>query len=66
MHQMANYHRFVLWKKPQEKRAIGREIAIFPIMWKMAVFRKMAKGRQRESLPNGLFFEATLKGEKNT
>ena len=43
MHPTVNYYRFVLYKKPQEKRAIGREIAIFRIVWKMAVFRKMTK-----------------------
>ena len=43
-----NYCRFVLCKKPQEKRAIRREIAISLKMSKMAIFRKTAKRGPRE------------------
>ena len=37
-----NYCRFVLWKKPHEKRAIRREIAISVKVSKMAIFCKTA------------------------
>ena len=39
-----NYCRVVLCKKPHEKRAIRREIAISVKVSKMAIFRKTAKG----------------------
>ena len=52
-------------EKTARKKSYRGEIAIFPIMWKMAGFRKMAKGGQRESLPNSSFLEETSKGEKN-
>ena len=38
-----NYCRFVLCKKPHEKQAIRREIAISVKVSKMAIFRKTAK-----------------------
>ena len=43
-----NYCRFLLCKKPQEKRAITREKAIPLKMSKMAIFRKRAKRGARE------------------
>ena len=43
-----NYCRFVLCKKPQEKRAIRGEKAISLKMSKMAIFRKTAKRGPRE------------------
>ena len=42
------YCRFVLCKKPHEKRAIRREIANSVKELKMAIFRKTAKGGPRE------------------
>ena len=44
-----NYCRFVLCKKPHEKRAIRREIANSVKGLKMAIFRKTAKGGPREN-----------------
>ena len=43
-----NYCRVVLCKKPHEKRAIRREIAISVKVSKMAIFRKTAKRGPRE------------------
>ena len=43
-----NYCRFVLCKKPHEKRAIRREIANSVKGLKMAIFRKTAKRGPRE------------------
>ena len=43
-----NFCRVVLCKKPYEKRAIRREIAISVKVSKMAIFRKTAKGGPRE------------------
>ena len=43
-----NYCRFVLCKKPHEKRAIRREIANSVKVLKMAIFSKTAKGGPRE------------------
>ena len=43
-----NYCRVVLCKKPHEKRAIGREIAISVKVSKMAIFRKTAKRGPRK------------------
>ena len=61
-----NYCRVVLCKKPHEKRAIRREIAISVKVSKMAIFRKTAKGGPRENFSkNGRFFRQTLQGQKN-
>ena len=43
-----NYCRFVLCKKPYEKRHIKREIALPVKVSKMAIFRKTAKRGPRE------------------
>ena len=43
-----NYCRFVLCKKPHEKRAIRKETAIHVKLSKMAIFRKTAKKGPRE------------------
>ena len=43
-----NYCRFVLCKKPHEKRAIRREIANSVKGLKIAIFSKTAKGGPRE------------------
>ena len=43
-----NYPRFVLCKKPHEKRPIRGEITFFAKVSKMAIFRKVAKGGPRE------------------
>ena len=43
-----NYCRFVLCKKPHEKRPIRRAIANSVKALKMAIFRKTAKGGPRE------------------
>ena len=43
-----NYCRFVLCKKPHEKRAIRREIANSVKGLKMAIFRNTAKGGPRK------------------
>ena len=59
-----NYCRVVLCKKPHEKRAIRREIAISVKVSKMAIFRKTAKGGPREIFKNGRFFRQTLQGQK--
>ena len=57
VHRTASYDRFVLCKKTQEKRPIGREIPISPITSvEKAVFRKMGKRGPRENLPNGSIF----------
>ena len=60
-----NYCRVVLCKKPHEKRAIRREIAISVKVSKMAIFRKTAKRGPREIFKNGRFFRQTLQGQKN-
>ena len=60
-----NYCRVVLCKKPHEKRAIRREIAISVKVSKMAIFRKTAKGDQGKFFKNGRFFRQTLQGQKN-
>ena len=51
-----NYCRFVLCKKPHEKRAIRKEIAISLKMWKMAIFRKTAKRGPREIFQKWMTF----------
>ena len=43
-----NYWRFVLCKKPHEKRAIRREIGISLKMSKIVIFRETAKRGPRE------------------
>ena len=43
-----NYCRFLLCKKPHEKRPIRRAIANSVKALKMAIFRKTAKGGPRE------------------
>ena len=59
----------MLCKKPHEKRAIRREIAISVKVSKMAIFRKTAKeiqtGDQGKFFKNGRFFRQTLQGQKN-
>ena len=60
-----NYCRFVLCKKPHEKRAIRREIANSLKGLKMASFRKTARGDQGKFVKNGRFFRQTLEGQKN-
>ena len=59
-----NYCRVVLCKKPHEKRAIRKEIAISVKVSKMAIFRKTAKGGGK-FFKNGRFFRQTLQGQKN-
>ena len=59
-----NNCRFVLCKKPHEKRAIRREIANSVKGLKMAIFRKTAKRGQGKFFKNGRFFKQTLKGQK--
>ena len=65
MDEKLNYCRVVLCKKPHEKRAIRREIAISVKVSKMAIFRKTAKGDQGKFFKNGRFFRQTLQGQKN-
>ena len=60
-----NYCRFVLCKKPHEKRAIRREIANSVKGLKMASFRKTAKRGPGKFVKNGRFFRQTLEGQKN-
>ena len=60
-----NYCRFVLCKKPHEKRAIGREKAISVKMSKMAIFLKTANRGPREIFQKCRFFRQTLEGQKN-
>ena len=48
MDSKLNYPRFVLCKKPHEKRPIRGEIIFFVKVSKMAIFRKVAKGGPRE------------------
>ena len=60
-----NYCRFVLCKKPHEKRAIRREIASSVKKLKMAIFRKTAKRDQLKFFQKGRFFRQTLAGQKN-
>ena len=60
-----NYCRVVLCKKPHEKRAIRREIAISVKVSKMAIFRKQQRGDQGKFFRNGRFFRQTLQGQKN-
>ena len=45
---IASYHKFVLCKKPHEKKNIKREIAIYPRVSKIALFAKKPRGDQRE------------------
>ena len=59
-----NYCRVVLCKKPHEKRAIRREIAISVKVSKMAIFRKTAKGGPREIFQNGRFLGKLCKAKK--
>ena len=59
-----NYCRFVLCKKPHEKRAIRREIANSVKGLKMASFRKQQRGDQGKFVKNGRFFRQTLEGQK--
>ena len=60
-----NYCRVVLCKKPHEKRAIRREIAISVKVSKMAIFRKTAKRGPREIFQKWPIFRQTLQGQKN-
>ena len=60
-----NYCRFVLCKKPHEKRAIRREIANSVKVLKMAIFSKTAKGGPREIFQKWPIFRQTLEGQKN-
>ena len=60
-----NYCRFVLCKKPHEKRAIRREIANSVKGLKMAIFRKTAKRGPREIFQKFLIFEANFGRPKN-
>ena len=55
-----NYCRFVLWKKPHEKRAIRREIANSVKVLKMAIFSKTAKGGLREISQKWPIFQANF------
>ena len=55
-----NYCRFVLCKKPHEKRAIRRETANSVKGLKMAIFRKTAKRGPREIFQKFLIFEANF------
>ena len=59
-----NYCRVVLCKKPHEKRAIRREIAISVKVSKMAIFRKTERGDQGKFFKNVRFFRQTLQGQK--
>ena len=60
-----NYCRVVLCKKPQEKRAIRREIAISVKCQKCRFFAKQQRRDQRNFLKNSRFFRQTLQGKKN-
>ena len=53
-----NYCRFVLCKKPHEKRAIRKEIAMSVKVSKIAIFRKTAKRGPRESFQTWQIFQA--------
>ena len=60
-----NYCRFVLCKKPHEKRAIRREIANSVKVLKMAILAKQHRGDQWKFVKNGRFFRQNLEGQKN-
>ena len=60
------YCRFVLCKKPHEKRAIRREIANSVKGLKIVFFfAKQQRGDQGKFFKNGRFFRQTLEGQKN-
>ena len=62
MNQTAIYHRSVLCKKPIERRPIRGAIAIFPIVSKMAFFRKITKEGPRKNLIKWPSFWETSEG----
>ena len=52
-------------QKPDEKRAIRREIAISVKVSKMAIFSQNSKGGPREIFQKWPIFRQTLQGQKN-
>ena len=60
-----NYCRFVLCKKPHEKRAIRRKIANSVKVLKMAIFSKTAKGGPKEIFEKWPIFKAKFAGQKS-
>ena len=65
MDRKLKYCRFVLWKKPHEKRAIRREIGNSVKGLKTAFFAKQQRGDQGKFVKNGRLFRQILKGQKN-
>ena len=59
-----NYCRFVLCKKPHEKRAIRKEIAISVKVSKMKIFRKTAKRGPRKFFQKKPIFLANFGRQK--
>ena len=59
-----NYCRIVPCKKPHEKRANRREIAISVKVSKMVIFRKTAKRGPRKIIQNWAIFQANFGRQK--
>ena len=65
MDRKLKYCRFVLCKKPHEKKAIRREIGNSVKGLKTAFFAKQQRGDQGKFVNNGRLFTQILKGQKN-
>ena len=66
MDRKLNYQKFVLCKKPCEKRPIRGEITCFPKVLKLAFFHFLPMGDQTKILRNGLSFRSTSQGQKHS